>query len=95
MPAQNDIEGRFALARLRAERKVLFYKHLLLYLAANFFLALADFVFWPGLLWFFWPLAGWGLALGAHGSFVALKDRPGRKPKKLLEESRAQEGEGK
>lgn len=95
MPGQNDIEGQFALARLRAERKVRFYKHLILFLPANFFMALADLVFWPGLVWFFWPLAGWGLVLGTHGLAVAYKNRPEKRPKRQLSESGAKRGEGK
>jgi hypothetical protein len=95
MPVQNDIERLFAVARLRAERKMIFIKHFFLFLAANFFLFIADLVFWPGILWFHWPLLGWGFFLGVHGSVVALKERPGGKSKKLLTESGARKGGGK
>ena len=60
------------LARKRARAKLGFYQHLALYLVVNAILLAVNLVFSPGTLWFYWSVAGWGLAVAAHGVTVYL-----------------------
>lgn len=63
---------RRRIARKRARAKLRFYQHLGLWLVVNAILLGVNLVFSPGTLWFYWSVAGWGLALAAHGATVFL-----------------------
>ncbi len=64
--AARDMEvEQWAIRRMRALRA--FYTHLSIYTMVNFVLMVVDFAT-PGGPWFFWPLLGWGLALGMHAA---------------------------
>lgn len=41
--------------------------HAIVYVAVNLLLVAINLLTTPGHLWFFWPLAGWGLGLIGHG----------------------------
>ena len=60
------------LARKRAQAKIGFYIHLIVYVVVNVFLVLlwymtSDTTEFP---WFIYPLVGWGIALVAHGLYT-------------------------
>ena len=46
--------------------KILFIFHAWFYGSINLFLLILDLTTTPNLLWFFWPLGGWGVAFGFH-----------------------------
>ncbi len=51
--------------RVRALK--IFYTHLTFFLIVNFVILIAD-LSTPGPPWFFYPLLGWGMALGLHAA---------------------------
>ena len=51
--------------RLEEERRG-FYIHLIVYVAVNALLIGINLYFVPGVLWFFFPLVGWGICVAAH-----------------------------
>lgn len=63
--------------RERANQDVLvgFYIHLGVYLAVNAGLMILDLSRNPDKTWFFWPLAGWGIGIAAHGLAVFSSDK--------------------
>ena len=67
--ADDDAELR-RLARRRAGAKLGFYKHLAVYGLVNIGLLVINLAATPGVWWFYWPLLGWGAALGVHGARV-------------------------
>lgn len=54
-------EARRQVSRLRG-----FYQHLLVFAVINSGLVAINLVTAPGRLWFYWPLAGWGIWLLLH-----------------------------
>jgi hypothetical protein len=57
-------------AERRADAKIGFRIHLLVYLLVNAGLLAINLLTTPGQLWFFWPMIGWGIGLAAHGTAV-------------------------
>ena len=57
-------------AARRADAKIGFRGHLLVYGLVNAGLAALNLIASPGHLWFFWPMVGWGVGLLAHGLSV-------------------------
>ena len=62
-------------AKKRAEAKMGFYIHLMVYLGVNILLILINFLTSPQYLWFKWPLIGWGIGLVFHGLGVFLSTK--------------------
>ena len=65
-----DSQGEADLRRLaerRAGAKFGFYIHALVYLVVNAGLVTINLAISPHVLWFIWPLFGWGIGLAAHG----------------------------
>ncbi|WP_437227232.1 2TM domain-containing protein [Planctomicrobium sp. SH661] len=60
------------MTREEAEQRAhqIFYVHAGVYVAVNAMLAYIDLTTNPDRLWFFWPLAGWGIGLAAHAIAV-------------------------
>ncbi len=59
-------------ARARAEAKYKFFVHVAVFLAVMLLLVIIDMLTSPGVIWFIWPLVGWGLAVVLHGAKVYL-----------------------
>ncbi len=55
------------LAERRAGAKFGFYVHALVYLTVNAGLVAINLATSPQVLWFIWPMFGWGIGLAAHG----------------------------
>ena len=53
-------------ATKRAEAKVRFYRHLIIYIAVCILLIIINFSTSAEYLWFIWPLMGWGFAVLLH-----------------------------
>jgi hypothetical protein len=60
------------MAERRADAKLGFRSHALVYVIVNAGLAALNLLTSPQLLWFYWPLMGWGIGLVAHGVSVYL-----------------------
>ncbi|MGI9168775.1 MAG: 2TM domain-containing protein [Caulobacteraceae bacterium] len=72
-PGNGDANQEAELRRLaerRADAKLGFRSHALVFVLVNAGLATLNFVTSPGYLWFYWPLFGWGLGLAAHAFSV-------------------------
>ncbi len=77
---------RYEKAKKRAELKLGFYVHGVIFAAVNFLLFIVNAASGSDKWWFVWPLFGWGIGLLVHGVFVyfnasgeALKDEMIRK----------------
>ena len=57
----------YAKARRRAETKYSFFVHAGVYAAVMVLLIIINLVTSPGVLWFIWPMLGWGFAVALHG----------------------------
>jgi hypothetical protein len=60
----NDLLYRRAAARV--ELKLAFYRHLMVYVVVNIFLAILNLLRNPDRLWFQWVIFGWGIGLLSH-----------------------------
>ncbi len=62
-----------AEAEIRAkEGRMGFYVHAAIYVLVNILLLVINLVYVPGVLWFFYPLIGWGIGLTMHFLFGVL-----------------------
>jgi hypothetical protein len=73
-------------AKRHVERKIGFYVHLAVYLAANSGLVLFNLLLVPAKVWAVWPLFGWGIGLLFHGLGVFL-NKPGARWKQRMIEN--------
>ena len=55
------------IAERRADAKLAFRSHAIVYVAVNAGLAAINLTTSPQYFWFGWPLVGWGIGLLAHG----------------------------
>ena len=85
------VDEKYEKAKKRVEEIKGFYSHLIVYVAVNILLVIINLVTSRGVLWFYWPLLGWGIGLFFHamGVFVFSKF-PGnqweeRKIKEIME----------
>lgn len=60
----------YQAAKKRVEARMGFYTHLSVYVAVILFLAFINFVTSPSVIWFHWPLMGWGIAVALHAAAV-------------------------
>lgn len=63
---------KYAKARERAKAKYGFFVHAGVYAAVMVLLVFINLVTSPQVIWFVWPLIGWGLAVVLHGVGVFL-----------------------
>ena len=66
----NEKEITFQRAKKRVEALRGFYIHLFVYVVVNLFLFLLNIITSPDVLWFYWPLLGWGIAIVVHALSV-------------------------
>lgn len=64
---QTDSEPRAAAMR-RAQAKIEFFRHLLVYAIVIGCLCAINLTTSPQYLWFVWPAAGWGIGILAHAA---------------------------
>ena len=60
----------------RLFRDLGFKIHFAVYVAVNLLLIAVNLLTDPHVLWFVWPLAGWGIGILAHGAAVYYTTRP-------------------
>jgi len=84
----------YKAARKRVKEIKEFYTHVAIFIIVNGFLFLLNMLTSPDSLWFYWPLLGWGIGLGAHAytvygeNGVFGKDWEDRKIRELMGEKR-------
>jgi hypothetical protein len=59
-------DNKYQEAKKRVQELRGFYTHLGFYVAVNLLLLLINIATSPGVLWFFWPLFGWGIGIAMH-----------------------------
>lgn len=87
---------KYSLAKKRVEAKIGFFVHLIIFIGVNGILAAVDILASPEKLWFYYPLAGWGLGLLLHGIGVfyhpvSSDSGPGFKERLIAKELKALE----
>jgi len=86
-----DEQQMYQLAQERAESKMRFYIHLVVFLGVNVLLMVINLKSSPGHLWFLWPLCGWGIAIVLHGLKVLDVLNISRAKKLMIEKELAKE----
>ena len=66
----NTEDRKYQKALRRVRRMKGFYAHLVSYILVNLLLFLINIMTSPNILWFYWPLFGWGIGIVMHGLFV-------------------------
>jgi uncharacterized integral membrane protein len=66
----NTEDRKYQKALRRVRRVKGFYAHLVSYILVNLLLFLINIMTTPDILWFYWPLFGWGIGIVMHGLFV-------------------------
>jgi hypothetical protein len=69
-----DLE-QYKQARNRVIELKAFYLHLILYIVVNVTLVIFNLATSPEVLWFKWPLMGWGIGIVSHAFSVFVKGR--------------------
>ena len=72
----NTKEIKYLKAKERVEALRGFYIHLTVYVIVNLGLFIINMMTSPEMLWFIWPLMGWGIAIALHALRVFV-ERPG------------------
>lgn len=70
MERKYDNDDGYFKAKKRVEEIKGFYGNLIAYVVVNLGLLILNLVTSPEVLWFFWPLFGWGLGVFFHGMKV-------------------------
>ena len=88
-----DNQASYEQAKKQVQQIKGFYKHFAVYVLVNALLLLINILTSPNLLWFYWPLLGWGVGVAMHwasafigGGFLG-KDWEDRKIKELMDRS--------
>ena len=66
----NTEEAKYQEARRRVREIRGFYIHLTVYVIVNLLLFSINMIVSPDVLWFIWPLLGWGVAIAIHALSV-------------------------
>lgn len=70
-----DFDERYERARKRAEELKGFYMHLGVYVIVNAALFALNMLTSPDMLWFYWPLLGWGVGMAIHAMAILTEGR--------------------
>lgn len=65
-------------AEQRADAKIGFRKHFIAFVVVNAALIAINLLTSPDVLWFVWPLLGWGIGVVAHFAAVYIDDASAR-----------------
>lgn len=65
-----DNSQAYQTAKKRVEAKMGFYTHLIVYVAVIVLLATINFLTSSSVIWFQWPMMGWGIAVVIHAFVV-------------------------
>jgi hypothetical protein len=86
-----DDQELYQNAKKKAESKIRFYIHLVVYFLVNILLLVINLKTGTGHLWFLYPLFGWGLAVFLHGLMVLGVFDFSAKKQRLIEKELAKE----
>ncbi len=81
MESQSDYDR----AVCRAEEKMRFYSHLIVYALVNTMLIFINLLNNPQKIWFYWPLVGWGIGLLLHAMKVFGSSNSSRLKQRLIQ----------
>ena len=84
-----DNSEAYQSARKRVAAKMGFYTHISVYAAVILLLAILDFITSPGVIWFHWPMLGWGVAVVIHAASVFVFPRQFAVTEKMIEKEMA------
>jgi hypothetical protein len=73
------------------EEKRGFLVHLVVYVLVNAMLIVINFIYSPEVIWFFYPLIGWGIGISMHYLFGVRWIEKGLKEREAKAEYRAKE----
>lgn len=80
-----DTQTSYDQATQRVEEKMGFFIHLIAYVVVNGALTALNLVATPEVLWFYWPLAGWGIGIVLHGWKVISAQSVSRLKQKMIQ----------
>jgi hypothetical protein len=84
-------EIAYRRAAARVETRLAFYRHAIIYVLVNLFLAALNLIRTPDHLWFKWSVFGWGIGLVAHGiSVFSYRWREGSRERMIQREMERQ-----
>jgi hypothetical protein len=63
-------DERYQRAKARVDQLRGFYIHAAIYVAVNILVIAINLLASPAVLWFYWPMVGWGIGLAAHAAVV-------------------------
>lgn len=86
-----DEQQMYQAAKKRAESKIRFYIHLVVFLAVNCLLMIINLARSADYLWFLWVFCGWGIGLILHGLKVLDVFNFSRMKKQMIEKELAKE----
>ena len=66
----NTTDEKYQEAKQRVKQLKGFYVHLTVYVLVNAMLFLINLTTTPDVLWFIWPLIGWGVGILMHAVYV-------------------------
>jgi len=66
----NTEDRKYLKAKKRVKELKGFYVHLGVYVLVNSLLFLSNIATSPDILWFYWPLIGWGIGIVMHAVYV-------------------------
>ena len=66
----NSEDRNYQKAKKRVKEIRGFYTHLVTYVLINTLLFLINITTSPDILWFYWPLLGWGIGIVMHAFYV-------------------------
>jgi hypothetical protein len=86
-----DDQNMYQQAKERAESKIQFYIHLVVFLVVNCILLVINLKTSPDSLWFLWPFFGWGIGVVLHGLKVLDVFNFSKVKKQMIEKEIAKE----
>ncbi|MEM2429219.1 MAG: 2TM domain-containing protein [Nitrososphaerales archaeon] len=72
-----------------------FFRYLVVYVLVNVMLIIINLVYSPKVIWFFYPLIGWGIGISMHYLFGVCWLEKGLKEREAKAEYRAREAKRK
>lgn len=79
-----DDADRHQIAKKRVEARFGFYIHAAVFVAVNLLLIAINLINSPEVMWFVWPLFGWGIGLAFHGATVFLSPNINAAKEKMI-----------
>jgi hypothetical protein len=85
MANQKDPQKNYNEAKQIVEVKISFFTHLIVYILVNLLLVIINISTRPEVLWFKWPMMGWGIGLVIHGLVAFLSPKLSDVKERMIE----------